>query len=218
MRNYLLLVMTDGRKECISKTIPSALSEVEGPIAHRFIYDDSGSDEYRHWLHTNFPTFDLIWKPTRQGFGGAINSAWDHILQYDFDYVFHLEDDFTFNRPVSLCEMAQVLEENPHLQQMALRRQAWSSEEIRAGGVVEMHPEAYEQKTHWMEHRLFFTTNPSLYRRSLVERGWPNVPRSEGIFTLQLLENPEAKFGYWGQKTDKPWVTHLGAQRKGTGY
>lgn len=215
-----LLVMTDGRRQYIRDTISSASQRLDGSFGPLFMYDDSGDEENHQWLRNNFPTFTLLYKDTRQGFGGAIQSAWDFMKDYDFDHIFHLEDDFIFNRDVPVNEMARVLEDNPSVYQMALRRQAWSSEEKQAGGVIERWPESFHQQEGWISHRLFFTTNPSLYRKSLIEtRPYPNVKDSEGHFSQSIItSDPEAQFGYWGQKTDSPWVNHIGTQRKGDIY
>jgi hypothetical protein len=89
----LLVVMTDGRRECIERTIPS---------------------------------FDVFSHPDgRQGFGGAIRFAWELVrwLPGGDRFVLHLEDDFVFRRPVDLMAMAHVLDDEPHLVQLALRRQ-----------------------------------------------------------------------------------------------
>jgi hypothetical protein len=175
-------------------------------------------------LYDSFPDFDIIGQDTRQGFGGAINSAWDHISPYDVDYIFHLEDDFTFRRPVPLVDMAALLEAKPNLYQIALRRQAWNDEEKRAGGVIERWPDQFHQETFvdfvgvsqgWISHRMFYTTNPSLVPRRVFENErLPNVKDAEGHFFQGIIKkDPHAQFGYWGYKTDGPWVEHIGTQR-----
>jgi hypothetical protein len=128
--------------------------------------------------------------------------------------VFHLEDDFTFNRPVDLGAMAASSIENPNLVQLALRRQPWNDEERAAGGIVEQHPDDYDRplRPHgheWLEHRRFFTTNPSLYRRSLCALGWPDVEQSEGHFTHQLTR-PRRALRVLGPRHSGEWVTHIG--------
>ena len=218
-----LLVVTDGRRDCIAETIPCALANLTGPITHRIIFDDSGDDRNHRWLQREFPTFDVIFKPVRQGFGGAISAAWRHLQNRPERYVFHLEDDFTFNRSVSLPGMASVLDERPNLLQLALRRQPWNDHERSAGGIVEMHPESYVEcfdgENDWLEHRVGLTTNPSLYRRSLCYQGWPTGKDSEGRFSHMLMNaDPELRFGYWGARHSGEWVTHIGRQRVGTGY
>ena len=222
----VLLVLTDGRRTCIERTLASAADKLHGPITRRVIHDDSADPAYRRWLLEEFPTFEVVSTGTRSGFGGAIRSAWSYLAETaeydDARYVFHLEDDFTFNQPVYLHRLAAVLELNPHLVQLALRRQPWNAAERAAGGVVEQHPEAYEEHhlglLKWLEHRLHFTTNPSLYRRSLTWHGWPEGAHSEGRFGLKLLEDPDLRFGYWGGRDSGEWVHHIGDVRAGSGY
>jgi hypothetical protein len=218
----ILLVMTDGRLDCIEQTIESARDNMLGEVTYKVIHDDTGDETHRDRLRTMFPDFEVIGRPTRQGFGGAIQSAWSTLRARPERFIFHLEDDFTFNEPLPLYLMQSVLDRNPHLIQMALRRQPWNDEERAAGGIVEQHPDHYTDCTdgdsYWLEHRRFFTTNPSIYRTKLVEKGWPNGKRSEGKFSLKLLENPTVKFGYWGRREDPPKVEHIGDARNGVGY
>ena len=232
-----LLVMTDGRRDCIAKAIPSALVNIrhheadefrEGlPFDELWIHDDSGDPEYRRWLERfGFETFGP--PAGRSGFGGAIRSAWQHLREHSSaDLIFHLEDDFTFRRRIGLDAMAHILDTNPHLVQLALRRQPWNEHERAAGGIVEQHPDAYvdtEQHDdsgsfYWLEHRLFFTTNPSLYRRSLIEEHeWPDVRNSEGIFSHHLLGDDRIRFGFLGARDSGEAVEHIGYERVGTGY
>lgn len=221
-----LAVITDGRRHCIDKTIASALDALDGPITARIIYDDSGDPDNLEWLQQRFGTdgFLVIGHPGgRQGFGGAIRFLWQVLANLPEPFVFHLEDDFLFNRRVDLLGMAAVLSDNPNLVQLALRRQPWNEQEKAAGGIVEMHPGDWIDRSdfhghEWLESRRNFTTNPSLYRTSLCARGWPNVEHSEGIFTHQLLEDPDVRFGYWGSRFSGEWVTHIGHQRVGVGY
>lgn len=219
-----LLVITDGRTDCITKTVSSALSNLDGPIAERWMYDDSGDPNHRAWLAKTFPEFELIYHPDgRQGFGGAIRTAWAHLrANSTADYIFHLEDDFTFNRSVPLDDMMEILDEERHLAQVALRRQAWNSAEKAAGGVIEVSPDSYIDHTghftSYLRHSLFWTTNPSLYRRRLIhDHDWPTGEQSEGRYTALLREHGY-EFAYLGERSEPPWVHHIGDQRAGTGY
>jgi hypothetical protein len=124
--------------------------------------------------------------------------------------------------------MADILDLHPEIVQLALRRQPWNRTEIDAGGVVEVNPEAYVDAAgrvdgrmqQWLEHRLFWTTNPSLFQRDLLNQfEWPMVEHSEGIFTRQVLaDSPINRFGYWGDRDSGEWVRHIGEHRVGTGY
>lgn len=217
-----VVVMTDGRRDCIEQAIAS-MHHLHGPITRKLIHDDSGDSDYRGWLVATFPQFDLVATGNRSGFGGAYNNAWRHLARLPERFVFSTEDDFVFTRPVDLLAMADVLDENLCLHQLALRRQPWNPEERLAGGIVEQHPGDYRElfdhgHRHWLEHRRFFTTNPSLIRRSLCEQGWPTDEHSEGVFSHRLFVDPAARCGFWGSRDSGEWVEHIGHQRVGTGY
>lgn len=215
-----LLVMTDGRTDYVGQAVLSAGFMLKGPITELWMHDDSGDEGHRQWLRSTFPTFTHIGEGPRKGFGGAYAFAWKTLAERSkSSYIFNLEDDFTFNREIPLEDMARILDENPHVYQMALRRQAWNSEEKRAGGIIERWPDNFHQEDGWISHRMWFTTNPSLYRRSLIEtRRLPDVKDSEGHFHHEIINSdPDAAYGYWGQKTDPEWVEHIGRIRgKGT--
>jgi hypothetical protein len=169
------------------------------------------------------PAFDqyveIIDDEHRLGFAGAIAAGWCEI---DCEYVFHLEDDFVFDAPVPVEDMIRLLKRHPELTQVSLKRQAWSPEERAAGGIVECHPEDFDEvsdeQATWTEHRSYFTTTPSVYPAQLCELGWPQCPHSEGIFTHQLLEDPALRFAIWGGKFDAPRCEHIGEVRAGCGY
>lgn len=218
-----LLVMTDGRDH-VFETLPTAEAFLLGGISEVWIHDDSGRPERGDQLRRAFPHAHVVQTAGRSGFAGAIRSAWAMLRAGSVaDFVFHLEDDFRFFRVVELDRMARVLVERPYLAQLALRRQPWNAEEIAAGGIVEQHPGDFVEVTdphgnQWLEHRRFFTTNPSLYRRELLGQEWPAGEQSEGRFSIELFEDPAARSGYWGSRASGEWVEHIGHHRAGTGY
>lgn len=231
MVSVAMLIVTDGRDDYLAHCIASANVHLSGPVTERWLYDDTGDAAYRARLFERYPSMRHINGGRRQGFGGAIRAAWQQLAQHSgADWVFHLEQDFVFNRPVELAGLIEVMTRRPYLAQMALRRQSWNAEEEEAGGVIELHPEAYDEHRDtlgraWLEHSLFWTTNPSLYRRSLCATGWPLGANSEGEYTRRLLSHgtpdappAEVRFGYWGAREDSPWVEHIGRDRVGHGY
>lgn len=192
-----LLLISDGREEYLQATRRSAAVCLP---------------EFDQVVHIDDTHHEL-------GFAGAIQAGWDLIAT---DYVFHLEGDFTFNRPVPVDRMCEILAAYPHLVQLALLRQPWNPAERAAGGVWQQHPDSYtpwlqEPDAEWLEHARFFTTNPCLYPRWVADRGWPQVPQSEGLFGLRLFaEDPERRAAFWGNGEE--WVTHIGQERAGHGY
>lgn len=217
-----ICIITDGRGECFERTVQSLHEMWDGPGADQIVViNDSADPTYGRWLSRQFGYMEQVHHIERKGFGGAIRSAWAEVGHHD--WIFHLEDDFTFNEPIEVDAMIDVLDTEIDVVQMALKRQPWSPEEKAVGGFMEQHPEAYTNElTHghrWCWQRLFFTTNPSFYRGSLTKRGWPEEKHSEGMFSHRLMEDrPQAKFGFWGHTQDPPRVTHIGDERVGTGY
>jgi hypothetical protein len=220
-----LLVMTDGRDH-IFQTIPSFEAFASGNISERWIHDDSGDPHHAEKLRRVFPGYRVIQTAGRSGFGGAIRSAWSMLRAgSSAPFVFHLEDDFTFARLVDLGAMAALLDRHPELAQVALRRQPWNRDELAAGGIVEQHPGDYTDERDelldldYLTHRRFFTTNPSLYRRQLIEEhDWPEGPESEGRFSADLFADPAARSAFLGARSSGEWVHHIGTTRAGTGY
>ncbi len=221
-----LLVVTDGRKMFLEPTI-AAIEErnkLNGPVSRRLIHDDSGDARFGRWLDKTYgDRFDIYHTGRRSGFGGAIISAWKQLQNDNNEWVFHLEDDFVIQEVLPLGEMMTVMDRNPHLVQMALRRQAWNEQEKAAGGIVEQDPDSYTERDNglcsWLEHTKFFTTNPSLYRKSLtVEHPWPTGVNSEGRYGIELFSSGYHKSGYWGPKNSAPKCLHIGEFRNGDGY
>lgn len=212
-----LLVMTDGR-ECIIDAVRSAEKKLYGQY-DTLIHDDSGDMAHAEWLRRIFPNYKIHSTGKRSGFGGAIQSAWKLI---ETDWVFHLEDDFVFNENIYLSDMIEIMNFAPWLAQLALKRQAWNEQEKLAGGIIEMCPEEYHEFSWgphiWTEHRRFYTTNPSLYRKSLTRRGWPFGEQSEGRFGIDLFKDEKTRCAYLGRKYSPPKVTHIGNIRAGSGY
>lgn len=191
-----LLLISDGREDYLERTMTSADEQL--PVFDQVVHIDDTAHEL--------------------GFAGAIQAGWDRV---DCDHVFHLEQDFTFNRPVPLDLMVEVLDANPHLVQLALLRQPWNAVERSAGGIWQQHPDSYAHRGlgdyRWLEHARFFTTNPCLYPRWVAERGWPQTGQSEGLFGLRLFgEDAARRAAFWG--AGEEWVTHIGQERSGHGY
>jgi hypothetical protein len=160
--------------------------------------------------------FRVVAGASQRGFCGATRELWAGAAAGWCDYVFYLEHDFEFLRPVDLTQLAVVLDANPALAQMALMRDAVNAEEKAAGGLYESRPGQYAKRDGWLEHSAYLTTNPSLMSAEFMRRNpWPDYPdRCEGRFGIDLLD-AGYRFGAWG--TGEPWVRHIG-ERTGFGY
>lgn len=227
-----IIVLTNGRPDCISKTISSAIGHLSG-VQGMVIVDDSGDPVYGQWLEDEFigGPWDgkILHLPEPHGYWRAMQHVWGlarhWAATYDTTSFFFLEDDFTFNEDVDVEALAGVLDSHPHLTQMALLRQPWFGNEIRHEGLIEALEAGGQEFTErtdgthtWIEHRATFTGNPCVIPRRTFERDWPEGNWSESRFGRELFKDPEARGAYWGSRADAPRVEHIGHQRVGTAY
>jgi len=212
MTNVSLVIITDGRQNCIDKTIPSMYENLYCDFFEKIIINDSADPRYHDYLSRKYPEFKIISHEERRGLAGAVISAWDNV-SLDSDYVFHLEDDFIFNQKIDVEYMANLLEGNQHLIQMALVRAPVNPPEEEVGGFVFQHLDSYQQKDGFFEHGRLFTLNPCLYPMSTVNIGWPEHG-GESEFTNKVHElSSDYLFGFLGDIYDPPKVTHIGGRR-----
>jgi hypothetical protein len=227
MTNTLLTVLTNGRDD-IFHTLPHAVDQLKGDFNARIIVDDSGMEHFRTKLHSSFPDFVVI--PTGHhdggglGFNIAMRTVMRAVAEFSPDVVFHLEDDFVLEREVDVAAMSSLLLDR-NLLQVALLRQPWFGNEVNAGGVLEareaqgatfhsMHDGVHD----WTEHRDHMTLNPCVMPGWVGRRGWPQGTWSESRWGRELFEDyPTLSAAYWGDRSEGPWVTHVG-ERSGFDY
>ncbi len=214
-----LLIMTNGRQEYLERTL-STLEKLHGNFSRILIHDDSGDEDYHNWLKQ----FNYELATTKRiGFAKAMISAWQKLKEDSNEWVFHLEEDFLFMDDVYVNNMIDVIKHNDYIKEIVLLRQPIGYRERIKGGIIALHPERYEDKTdginYWVEHRVNFSCNPCIYKKSLIyEYPWPDISCSEREYGRMLFNDPNIKFAYWGKSTDKPIVMHIGGIRNGFNY
>ena len=220
MKNVSHFVVTDGRIECLAKTLDSFHLNCDYNFSQKFMVNDCVDPilvEKTKKL-ADFYGYDLIQHDTKKGFAGVYKTAWAACTG---DYVFNLEDDFTFKERVDIETMVKVLDHRYNLIQVTLKRQPWNANEIMAGGIIEQWSDLYTEReldgVYWSEHSLFYSTNPSLTPGWVVAYGWEDCPNSELVMSKKLLVG-NRKSAYFGKKFDPPRVTHIGINRVGNGY
>lgn len=219
---YRLTVLTHGRDVTLSRALESFREHVRPHPAEKVLVCDGPmrceSDVMRY--------FDEVSAgKCQEGFCAATQRAWWAGMMGAPEFVFHLEHDFEFTRDVDLGLIADQLAADPGLFQMSLMRDAVSDEEREAGGLAELlvqkNPRALDNwyagtPRQFLIHNQYFTTNPSLMRRSVMEENLftEDAPFCEGKFGIRLRD-AGWYFGIWGDGS--PWVRHIG-KRSGKGY
>lgn len=219
-----IIVLTNGRVECISKAISSVMTHLDN-VGDGLIVDDSGDDVYRAWLAEQYaaPVVPVGAGPC--GYWRAMRKVWDVARDLDTDKVVFWEEDFILHADVDVEQLATVLDSYPYLTQIALLRQPWWPNEVEAGGLIpalEVQGQEFMDRTDgthtWVEHRACWTGNPCVIPRRTFERDWPEGDWSESRFGRELFRDGRARGAYWGRRTDPPRVEHIGHHRAGTGY
>lgn len=217
------VLMANGRRTYLERTLPGFLRLVALPeVARVIVHDDSGDADFRKWLRGELADVDADFVETeRAGYGGAMASAWSAAAATGCPLVFWLEEDFVLG-DVPLAGMAALLEARGEVAQVVLKRQAWYPRELRAGGLIEGTPGDFvdvSDPVPHVEHRAFFSVNPTLFRAELLARPWLPVAGSEKRYGDDLLaDQPHRVFALWGAAADPPAVEHVGADRTGYGY
>jgi hypothetical protein len=230
---YRLAVLTHGPGETLTRALTSFREHVTPEPEQTIVMRDG------EFIEIDVPPDglgDLVWTMTgsQRGFCGATRALWEVAVdaEPEVEFVFWLEHDFEFVRPVDLeeliIEMGYSATEDFPLAQMALMRDAVNEQEKAAGGLFESRRDQFEARPGtvdgsyrpgrgWSRHRAYFTTNPSIMTRAfMAENSWPDyVEQCEGRFGIDLVAKGYS-FGAWGD--GQPWVKHIGRREGGFGY
>lgn len=220
----LAVMTTDGRRECLERSVASLLDNVHG-VDRLVLVDDSGDEQHRRWLRSTFGDVAVVdGDGPRRGYARAVQRAWQHVARCGDPWAFVAEDDFVYQRPVDLVQLVGLLDARPYLAQVALRRQPWFATEVDAGGVLDVFEPSRFVQCHdfdrgwwWIEHRLFWTQNPHVLPVGRA-RGWPSGAHSEHRHAHRVFVDGQTRVAYWGRLDEPPWVHHIGEKRRGTGY
>lgn len=207
------------RRDYLQRSLASLEEHMTGPIVKRVVYDCWGDAVIREWLEQTYGPkgYYVVGPAERPDFTGSMQQMWAYLAKHaKGEYVFQVEDDFLYERPVDLTEIVATLRDNPQLTQLALLRDACYPDERETGGILGWPLPAFDFREGWFEHRQFFTLNPSVFPRSLTDIPWPSGKHSETLFGKMVLADKTRRSAFWG--TGENWITHIGQVRAGSGY
>lgn len=220
MHKVLLGIIGNGRSELLDQTITSLEETVDYPFFKKIIVDDTGSLSYAVELERKYgDKFHILAHTDNKGLSGSIRTLWEAAQMLDVDYVFHVEEDFTFNVKPPIDNMITILKASPHVWQVALKRQPVNGDEAAVGGFMQQDPTAYTQfylandpNIYWVEHRRLFTLNPCIYSIDITRPLWPQSG-GEREFSDRVFLNEESTCAFLGGIEDEPMVNHIGNYR-----
>jgi len=200
----------------LRRSLASLVENVTGTISRRVIYAD-WADELRPELEEIAAEFGFyIVGAGQHGFTASTIRLWRYIdTRVTEPFVFLAEDDFEYLRPVDLRPMAETLRRSPRLRQLALLREPCFARELEPGDhILGWDRSGFEDRDQdrpdraRLEHRLFWTMNPSLFPRDVARTPWPMARSSERVFGDLLLRDPGARFAFRG--SGEAWIRHIG--------
>lgn len=206
-----VLFFTDGRDEYTSQMLESFAKNVKFDNSYSIMLCDNPTGRntvFLEGIKKKYKINQLVLNEERLGIAGSVQKAWG-LIPDDCTYVWHQENDFLFNEPVNIPAFMEILE-NRNINQVALLRQAWYDNEVKAGGLFQANDKVYKNGFVRMHpvvlHKQFFTHNPSLYRRDVIKI-MPNYGE------YNMMRKLSGYCAFWGTKTDKPRVTHIGEKK-----
>jgi hypothetical protein len=219
------IIISDGRKEYFEQTVESFNRLMTPAPKGTLISDDSQDPAFAEWLDATFsgPEYIIKHHPSKTGLCGSVEWAWANIPS-DCQFVHHLEEDFILEQPVNLKEIAFALERAHWLCQVWLMRHPWYTVEVEAGGIYQHRsPKAWQVRSmlyewndpnypiYWTEYNWgrFWTQNPCLYPKRIINRGYPKGPYCEEAMA-QWVWDYGMKSAFWGRPDEVPKVRHIG--------
>lgn len=225
-----LIVRTGGsaenwpeRSAYLRQSLASLEENVTGPVVMRRLYSDWGQAHHAELVEIGEAHGYKVVGPTGHvGYTPAVQKLWAYIdRNVAAPFVFLTEDDFLYDKPIDLAGMVETMESDPALHQLALLRGPVFPREMTSGGILGWPVDDFTRRDAphpRLEHRLFWTMNPSLIRRSVVKREWPSADSSERVFGDLLFSDPAAKVAFWGTEASTTHIGETRAVKAGAGY
>jgi hypothetical protein len=209
------------RREYLLQSIASLNENVTGPIVQRVVYSDWGREIDMELAGLVEPFGFYVAGPQRHlGYTQNMQQMWRYLgKRARGSHIFQAEDDFLYTRPVDLGAMLGVLEQHPDVAQITLLREAFYEREFEKGTILGWPLAEFTSSgnngTSMLTHRLFWSQNPSLFRKSITDTAWPLEDSSERIFG-NILTKKGKRFALWGD--GEPYLRHIGSVRAGESY
>ena len=168
-------------------------------------------------LAKSFGYEHVILHQQNQGITRTWQELFNFIKERDFDYVWQQEDDAEVMHPIKIIDLIEILQDNPTLSQVQLRRDNWYSFETDPIGPK-------ESDTVWNQYRIehgnpWFWMMSSLYpawiaKEPYIETAGHNP--SEGVIAYHLSSKFNLQTGLLKTSEGGIMVNHFGEYTRGT--
>lgn len=216
-----LVVITDGRRQFIPRTIQSILDNVKGLEFPGVMVDDSADPDYAGWIEQEYEDhFTFLHHAKRRGLAAGIRHGWATALKDErVTHIWHHEDDYVIPQPFDLAPLVAALDSDPMLAELTLKRNPYSAIEHEHGGYMEAFPAHYSDEETpsgfaYVRHMEMFFSQPSLIPRAVAERCLASPLELTEPGLGEILTGAGYYFGVVGTMADPPRVEHIGIYRQ----
>lgn len=227
-----IIVFSTNRMDYLPQALASqALLNFEGHTVDRLIIDDwpdGRNDDAFRWLVNEHGYNQAVLHRINLGVGLTWQEAWDIVSERDYDYIWHQEDDAVILSPINVSEMIEILQGDPKLSQVVLKRQPWYAGEV----MCKSEPTDRVSVTFRGEFNggaYYFSSISSLYSIKMARinyRRWfrENYPTdrvmiganiNEGLIGKVLLEGQGLQALHLKSAQGTPLIQHIGRYTKG---
>ena len=159
----------------------------------------------------------LVLNEKNIGYGLSWKNAWS-LVPDDIDYIWHQEDDFTFDSTINVADMVETFNTCPvGLTQVCIKRQIWfqSNDFIDKieKGVYGTQINFGNRKV--VIHQIYFNANPCIYPRWVIEEDYKYDPQEHTIVRELREKYPNKYSAMYGGALDKPLTRHIGDYTQG---
>ena len=220
-----ILFFSTSRYEYLEPMLESFHSNVDfqGTDIHKILMCDyplRRDSERLYKLKKLYGIQDIVLNEDNLGYSLAWKKAWN-LVPEDTDFIWHQEEDFTFNKQVRVKDILPIFENSPiPLTQIVLKRQRWFPtrdfiESIETGKIGRQIQCTDTLNSNIIIHQHYFNSNPGLYPMWITKENYPHSPQESVIVGHLKQKYPDKYSCILGKIDDPPLIKHIGLYNQG---
>ena len=158
----------------------------------------------------------LVLNGQNKGLSVSWTHSWEEIKKYDFDYIFHQEDDIIFEEPVKIDDLIELLSTDDKMVQVVLQRQKWYENE-EDPCIVKSNDLPFKDYIYSKDSDVF-SPMASLYPRWVLDVDYIDYygfNLNEGMIMVYLNYLYQSYSAHLKGKDGRNLITHIGEEFTG---
>jgi len=145
---------------------------------------------------------------------------WNLIRDKDYDYVWHQEDDVEILEPIKILDLVALLQQDPGLSQIVLKRQKWYGNELETAA---RDNDRIFQNYRYEFEKVDFSPMASLYsldrvkfpysafyKKNFPQTNWGDINFNEGMVGKALFMELGLRSGHLKNSNGQNLINHIG--------